>query len=188
MSHPPANPFQHVAAGVNATTAGLLRTAYNLGVFSGLDRRHQRVVAQYFTTDIGLRGLRSDAGLPSPGGVRRFLLSSLRDLRAALPAPLRDQYPLEALRIRSSSGYHLSGETRAKMSAAMKGRPSHRLGRHHSEAAKAKMRAAKLGHSVSLETRAKMRAAQRLRWQQRKQAAQQHPAADRVGVENHTHA
>jgi hypothetical protein len=195
MSQPSDNPFQHIAAGVNATTAALLRTAYEFGVFSVLDRRQQRVVGRYFTTDIGLRGLLDDAGLPTSESVRRFLLRSLRDLRAALPAQLREEYPPEELSIRQSYGYHLSRETRAKMSAAQKGRPSHHLGKHHSEAAKAKMRAAKKGHSVSLETRAKMRAArkgkpspylgkhhseeakakmrasQRLRWQKRKRAS-----------------
>jgi hypothetical protein len=151
MSQPPANPFQHVAAGVNATTAALLRTAYELGAFSVLDRRHQRVVARYYTTDIGLRALLSDAGVPTPESVRRLLLSSLRDLRAALPAPLREQYPPDELRIRSRFGYHLSRETRAKISAAMQGRPSHHLGKQHSEAAKAKMRAAKTGKVRSAE-------------------------------------
>jgi very-short-patch-repair endonuclease len=52
----------------------------------------------------------------------------------------------------SKMGHAVSAETRAKISAAHKGRPGHK----HTADAKAKISAAKIGHSVSQETREKI--------------------------------
>ena len=54
-----------------------------------------------------------------------------------------------------------SPETRARMSAAKKGRPSWKKGTHLSEATKEKLRQANLGKKASVETRAKMAAVDR---------------------------